>query len=55
MTISVREPGMPQTVSKNSPSTYVLPSISRPSATKKAVTTSRSATVRPNVVEVSYM
>ena len=38
---------MPQTVSKNSPSTNVLPSTSRPSATKKAVTTSRSATVRP--------
>src|SRR5260370_5991349 len=47
MTISVRESGMPQTVSKNSPSTNVLPSTSRPSATKKAVTTSRSATVRP--------
>src|SRR5215217_4652167 len=38
---------MPQTVSKNSPSTNVLPSTSRPSATKKAVTTSRSATVMP--------
>src|SRR3954462_5128000 len=47
MTISVREPGMPQTVSKNSPSTKVLPSTSSPSATKKAVTTSRSATVMP--------
>src|SRR5215472_15644491 len=47
MTISVREPGMPQTVSKNSPSTNILPSTSRPSPTKKAVTTSRSATVRP--------
>src|SRR6266498_2990098 len=47
MTISVRESGMPQTVSKNSPSTNVLPSTCRPSATKKAVTTSRSATVRP--------
>ena len=34
-------------MSKNSPSTNVLPSTSRPSATKKAVTTSRSATVRP--------
>src|SRR5215510_6686745 len=47
MTISVRESGMPQTVSKNSPSTNVLPATSRPIATKKAVTTSRSATVRP--------
>ena len=47
MTISVREPGRPQTVPKNSPSTNVLPSTSRPSATKKAVTTSRSATVTP--------
>src|SRR5690349_17286756 len=47
MTISVRESGMPQTVSKNSPSTNALPSTSRPSATKKAVTTSRSATVMP--------
>ena len=36
ITISVREPGMPQTVSKNSPSTNVLPSTSRPSARKKA-------------------
>lgn len=33
-TISVRESGMPQTVSKNSPSTNVLPSTSRPSATR---------------------
>src|SRR4029434_3517010 len=47
MTMWVRESGMPQTVSKNSPSTNVLPSTSRPSATKKPVTTSRSATVRP--------
>jgi hypothetical protein len=47
MTISVRESGMPQTVSKNSPSTNVLPSTSRPSDTKKVVTASRSATVRP--------
>src|SRR5215831_17384416 len=47
MTISVRECGMQQTVSKNSPSTNVRPSTSRPSATKKAVTTSRSATVTP--------
>jgi len=35
MTISVRESGMPQIVSKNSPSTNVLPSTSTPSATKK--------------------
>src|SRR5919198_5399371 len=47
MTISVRESGMPQTVSKNSPSTNALPSTPRPSPTKKAVTTSSSATVRP--------
>jgi hypothetical protein len=38
---------MPLTVSRNSPSTNVLPSTSRPSPTKNAVTVSRSATVMP--------
>jgi hypothetical protein len=38
---------MPLTVSRNSPSTNVLPSNSRPSPTKNAVTVSRSATVMP--------
>ena len=48
MTISVRESGMPITVSRKSPSTNIRdPSISRPSPTKKSVTTSRSATVIP--------
>jgi len=35
--------------------TNVLPSTSKPSATKKAVTTSRSATGEADVVEASYM
>ena len=39
--------GMPLTVSRNSPPTNVLPSNSRPSPTKNAVTVSRSATVMP--------
>jgi len=48
MTISVREPGMPITVSRISPSTNIrLPSTSKPSSTKDAVTLSRSATVMP--------
>ncbi len=48
MTISVRESGMPMTVSRNSPSTNIrVPSTSRPSPTKNAVTVSRSATVIP--------
>ncbi len=38
---------MPMTVSRNSPSTNILPSTSRPSPTKNAVTMSRSATVMP--------
>jgi hypothetical protein len=47
MTISVRESGMPMTVSMNSPSTNVRPSTSRPILAKNAVTESRSATVIP--------
>ncbi len=47
MTISLREFGMPMTVSMNSPSTNVLSSTSHPSATKNAVTASRSATAMP--------
>src|SRR5919106_2774296 len=47
MTISVRESGMPMTVSRNSPSTNVRPSTSRPNPTKNAVTESRSSTVIP--------
>jgi len=47
MTISVRESGMPMTVSKNSPSRNVRPSTSKPSWTKNADTVSRSATVMP--------
>jgi hypothetical protein len=47
ITISLRELGMPMTVSTNSPSMAILPSISKPSPTKKAVTVSRSATVMP--------
>jgi hypothetical protein len=48
MTISVRESGMPTTVSRKSPSTNNrVPSTSRPSPTKNAVTVSRSATVMP--------
>jgi hypothetical protein len=47
MTICVRESGMPMTVSRNSPSTNVLPSTSRPSPTKNPVTRSRSSTVMP--------
>ena len=42
ITISVRESGMPMTVSRDSPSTNLLFSASRPSATKNAVTASRS-------------
>ena len=38
---------MPMTVSTNSPSMNILPSTSRPSPTKNAVTVSRSATVMP--------
>ena len=37
---------MPQTVSKNSPSTNVLPSTSRPSATKRAGITLRPLRLR---------
>jgi len=47
MTISVRESGMPMTVSRNSPSTNVRPSTSRPNPTKNAVTESRSSTAIP--------
>ena len=47
MRISLRELGMPMTVSRNSPSMNILPSTSRPSATKNAVMASRSATVMP--------
>src|SRR6266567_2904985 len=47
MTISVRESGMPMTVSRNSPSRNVRPSTSKPSSTKNADTASRSATVMP--------
>jgi hypothetical protein len=47
VTISEREFGMPITVSTNSPSMNILPSTSRPSPTKNAVTASRSATVMP--------
>ena len=46
-TISVREFGMPTTVSRNSPSRAVRPSVSKPSPTKNTVTWSRSATVMP--------
>ena len=45
--ISQCAPGMPHTVSTNSPSTDPVPSTSRPSPTKNAVTESRSATVMP--------
>ena len=58
MTISVRESGMPMTVSRNSPSTNVRPSTSRPSPAKNAVTVSRSATVMPHgrsVVRVTWV
>ena len=55
MTISVRESGMPQTVSKNSPSTNALPSTSRPSATKKAGQDIEICDCDADVVEASYM
>src|SRR3954466_120121 len=45
--ISQCAPGMPQTVSTNSPLTDPVPSTSRPSRTKNAVAESRSATVMP--------
>ena len=44
---SVREPGMPHTVSMNSPSMNMRPPTSSPSATKNSATRSRSATVIP--------
>src|SRR4051812_21383006 len=48
MTISVRESGMPMTVSRNSPSTDIRPPwTSRPNRTKNAVAAVRSATVMP--------
>ena len=47
MAISQCAPGMPQTVSTNSPSTDPVPSTSRPSPTKNAVAESRSVTVIP--------
>lgn len=46
-TISVRESGMPVTVSTNSPSRNVRPSVSKPSPAKNLVAVSRSATVMP--------
>ena len=47
MTTSVRESGIPLTVSRKSPSRNVRPSTSRPSPTKNAVIASRSSTVIP--------
>src|SRR5699024_4888288 len=48
ITILVRESGMPQTVSRNSPSMPSwLPWTSRPSSTKNPVTAARSDTVTP--------
>ena len=47
MMISVRESGIPMTVSRNRPSRKVRPSTSKPSSTKNAATESRSATVMP--------
>jgi len=43
------------TVSRNSPSTNILFSTSRPSPTKNAVTASRSATGDADVIEASYV
>jgi len=55
MTISLRESGMPMTVSTNSPWMDIRPSTSRPSPTKNAVALSRFATVIPDVVEASHV
>jgi len=55
MTISVRESGMPQTVSKNSPSTNVLPSTSRPQRHEEGGHDVEICDREADVVEASYM
>ena len=55
MTISLRESGMPVTVSTKSPSTNVRPSTSRPSPTKNAVTDVEVCDGDADMVETLYV